>query len=296
MLIRIKKSSFILFFTFLCCYQNAIADPAMWKIHSPTSTIYLFGSIHVGKPSMYPLSKAINHAYLSSHTLGVEVDIISPAMLKTMGWLWLNGTMKDNKKLKDVLSKEAYSLLQKILLNYKIPPNTVENLKPWIVALNLTNLNMSSETLSPQFGVDFRFLTRAHASHKNIIQFETASEQLGYFDNLSMKQQELFLTGTLKQMVTDQNMISDLLKFWQDGDIGNLEKLLMKDMKSASGEDDYFYDIFLKQRNIKFADKIAELLKTRNSYFIVVGAAHYIGPDSVIRYLQDKNIKVERVQ
>ena len=37
----------------------------MWKVTSPTNTVYLFGSIHVGDSNLYPLPKAVESAFHS---------------------------------------------------------------------------------------------------------------------------------------------------------------------------------------------------------------------------------------
>ena len=217
----------ILFGFILTAVVNSFASPTLWKIQSQTSDIYLFGSIHVGNSSMYPLAPKINQAYSQSDNLVVEVDILSPESLKSIGWLWLNGTMKDHQTLKNVLDTETFKLLQKTLEIYKVPYSSMQNLKPWIVALNLSNLNMTAENLSPQLGIDFHFLRRAHAEHKNILQFETASEQLGYFDTLPIDQQSQFLKGTLEQMISDEAIITNLLKFWKSGNQLELRNRLL---------------------------------------------------------------------
>jgi len=46
------------------------------------------------------------------------------------------------------------------------------------------------------------------------------------------------------------------------------------------------------------ADNIESLLKTEGSstYFVVVGAAHYIGDNSVINILEDKGYVITRMK
>ena len=47
----------------------------MWKAASPTATVYLVGSIHLGDSSMYPLPKEVGSAFVAAKVLAVEINI-----------------------------------------------------------------------------------------------------------------------------------------------------------------------------------------------------------------------------
>src|SRR5580658_6966526 len=47
----------------------------MWKATSPTTTVYLLGSIHLGDKSFYPLPDQIESAFSTSKLLVVEVNV-----------------------------------------------------------------------------------------------------------------------------------------------------------------------------------------------------------------------------
>jgi len=46
----------------------------MWKISSPTTTVYLLGSVHMARQKLYPLDRAIEDAFAQSEHLVVELD------------------------------------------------------------------------------------------------------------------------------------------------------------------------------------------------------------------------------
>ncbi len=270
------------------------AAPSLWKIETEQSLIYLFGSIHVGTKEMYPLDAEIEQAYKNSSSLVVEVDIAGSAALKATGWLMLNssnnGTVLDN-----LLTTKSLNLLKIILKKHNLPYAGVKYLKPWVVAMQLVSLELITNEITPQWGVDLHFLMNAHQKHKNIIELESISEQFNLFDDMSMEKQIKFLTESLEQMKGSPDEVKELLNAWQDGNESLLNKLMlspmMKDMTEGS-----LYDLLLKQRNIRMADKINDLISQGGSYFIVVGAAHYLGNDSIIRYLKTKGIKISQVQ
>ena len=53
----------------------------LWKVQGKGNTVYIFGSIHVGKPSFYPLSPEIEMAFSSSDHFVVEVNPWSQAFM-----------------------------------------------------------------------------------------------------------------------------------------------------------------------------------------------------------------------
>src|SRR5262245_60395437 len=56
----------------------------MWKATSPTGTVYLVGSIHVGDSSMYPLPQQVEAAFAAAKVLAVEINIKNTDQAKTM--------------------------------------------------------------------------------------------------------------------------------------------------------------------------------------------------------------------
>src|SRR3569832_968705 len=58
-----------------------------WRVSSPGSTVYLLGSIHFGRPEMYPLSSAIDQAYARADALVVEADVTAIDPEQTAAWM-----------------------------------------------------------------------------------------------------------------------------------------------------------------------------------------------------------------
>src|ERR1700761_9739783 len=84
----LKRLRLHLIWLFLVAFCAAHAQPAaqpqpqarphrifMWKATSPTTTIYLLGSIHVGDSGMYPLPKEVESAFSAAKVLAVEINV-----------------------------------------------------------------------------------------------------------------------------------------------------------------------------------------------------------------------------
>ena len=68
---QISKRLFALILTCVGAAAQTAPAPAtkkaiFWKVTSPTSTVYLLGSIHLGSKDMYPLPKEIEDAFEGS--------------------------------------------------------------------------------------------------------------------------------------------------------------------------------------------------------------------------------------
>ena len=92
-------------FAFLLCLLlplHAFADPAFYRVSKGNQQHWLLGSIHAGKPALYPLPEPVERAWLRSRALVMEVDMnsITPDQWQQTGSLT---RLVDGKTLKDHL-------------------------------------------------------------------------------------------------------------------------------------------------------------------------------------------------
>ena len=55
--------------------QAAPARGLLYEMRTGAYTVYLFGTLHVGKPEFYPLSRQVNLALADSQRLYLEVNL-----------------------------------------------------------------------------------------------------------------------------------------------------------------------------------------------------------------------------
>src|SRR5215813_10942777 len=53
----------------------------LYEIKSDAGTVYLFGTIHVGKPEFYPLDAKVNNAFAASSALYLEVNLSDASLV-----------------------------------------------------------------------------------------------------------------------------------------------------------------------------------------------------------------------
>ena len=262
-----------------------------WEIRSATGTAYLLGSIHYLKKEVYPLPGVIEEAFRASDILAVEAnvdDLTKIDLQKLMDRAFYQG----GASLEEHVSRETFALLKKELEGYGIPVELVYRQKPWFVALTLTSLELLTLGFDPEYGIDRHFLVEAEGK-KKIIELESVDYQIDLLSSFSDADQELFLLYTLQDLHRMNAQGEELLKAWRTGDTKMMNALVFSDDargRQISG----IYEKLLYKRNQNMSHRIEGFLKTKETCFVVVGAAHLIGKKGIIETLRNRGYTVEQ--
>src|ERR1700688_169351 len=81
---------------------------SLWEVHGKHNTVYLLGSIHVLRPSDYPLSPAVLAAYADSKSLLMEVNLEEINSEQVQAEMLGSAVLPGGKTLTEVLGKERY--------------------------------------------------------------------------------------------------------------------------------------------------------------------------------------------
>ena len=294
-----KTASFLPVFVILLLVSSVYAKNNssdqkgfLWKIQSKTTTAYILGSIHAYKGELYPLPKKMEDAFDKSDTLAVEANVneINPESMTTM----INGALyQDKSTLEKHISRETYEMTTKKLQELGLPLEIFQNTKPWFIAMTLTSMELQKLGLSPEYGIDNYFLKKAE-NGKRVVELESIDYQVNLLNGFSDAEQELFLVSTLEDLDLLRKDINSILKAWNTGDTKAMESFVFKSLK----DDPKMLPIYEKLvfvRNKNIASKIENYLKTKEKYFVVVGAAHLVGKDGIIEILKRKGYIVEQL-
>ncbi|MFS0725876.1 TraB/GumN family protein [Paenibacillus sp. 1P07SE] len=266
----------------------------LWKVEDTDSTVYLLGSIHVANESMYPLRSEIEEAFAASDFLGVELDIAMEDS-EEMEQLTMELAMySDGSTLKDHISAETYAALGEILEEQGLPADAFDMFKPWMVATTIEYLQIGEAGYDGDMGIDMYFLNQAKANGMPILELESAALQLNMFNDFSDELQLALLEGAIAahNQGPDENaqfMIDHMIQMWIDGD-----QELLGELTEGFNYSEEYNKAMLTDRNIGMVDKIKEYLADEdgNTYFIVVGAAHMLGPDGIVPLLREQGYNV----
>jgi len=292
----------------------------LWQVHGGESTVYLFGSIHLSDGSLYPFSPAVEEAFAASENLVLEI-IITDIGEEEEAYLIEKGLILDGTTIKDYISPAVYILYASVWESLGVPAMVYDYMQPWYAAMQLEALFAalsfgaeSNEQIQETalLGIDMHFLLRALAAGKNIMELETFYSQIEMLASFSPELQEARLFGMIMMLIQPAEEPSEeqeaaaeltmmmLLEVFKTGDEDALAVFtgVNIDPEELSPIDLEFIDKMLTQRDIAMADKIAELLEDGDNgdYFIIVGAAHLIGENSIIGLLEEMGYTIERIK
>jgi uncharacterized protein YbaP (TraB family) len=268
----------------------------LWKTEHNGNTVYMLGSIHIGSEEFYPLNSNIENAYDASDYLAVEADIVNVDPDELTEILVKKAVYTDGSTLEDHLSDEMYLDLKEALSYYGIAIEHVNMYEPWYVNMLLEGLRPMGLEYAPELGIDYHFLAKATDEKKEIIELEGMEFQLNMFDTFSKEIQFKLLETTL--MVEGNESLKELMDAWNTSDDEAIERIVLADGGDNSPEYKEYMAEMLDNRNIGMADKIEQFLVSgkKETYFVVVGAAHYFGDMSIIKLLEEKGYEIEKIQ
>jgi uncharacterized protein YbaP (TraB family) len=252
--------------------------------------LYLAGSIHALGPDAYPLSAAMENAFRTSGTLVEEVDLGQADLSAAVPMLLAQGMYRDGRSFENVVSKETAALVAGRLKETGLPLDMMRAMKPWMVMLVLTALEAQKAGLDASLGLDKYFFDKAKAAGKPVVGLETVQSQVDRFDRMPEALQEQLLQSTVRELDTGRDTLNAMVSAWKRGDAAAIEKM------SRVSFDEYpaAYTSIIVERNRNWIPQIEACFSKSMPCFVVVGAAHLVGPDGLLALLAQKGYRLEQ--
>lgn len=270
---------------------HAAGHNFLWKATGRGGVVYLAGSVHMLSQNYYPLDPALETSFKESDLLVEEVDLNEMLAPEAQLQILTRGMLPGDQTLDKVLSPPTYALVNKTAGGLGAPMEALHRFKPWMLAVALEGLVLQQGGFDPNLGLDKHFYDLAQSGGKQVQGLETAEYQLSRFDDMTMAQQDRFLADTLKELDTEKASVSQLADAWKVGDAATVERIVLSDLKS----DPVMYQRLLVERNRNWLPKLDALFSRRGRAFVVVGAAHLVGPDGLLRMLKAKGYTIEQM-
>ena len=269
----------------------ADAKTFAWKVAGKGGAVYLVGSVHLLSSDFYPLPPSLDAAYKDSDLLLEEVDMAELTDPVSQMALLSKGMLPSSTPLDTVISPTTYALLTKRAEALGVPAAPFKMLKPWMAALTLVQLEWQQAGFDPQLGLDKHFFDRAQSDGKAVQGLETTEFQISLFDGMTAEQQERFLAETLKDLDKETAAVGKIANAWKAGDVAGVERFVLQDLQN----DPLVYQRLLVGRNRTWLPKIEALFSRPRHAFVVVGAAHLVGPDGLVAMLKAKGYQLTQL-
>ena len=289
---RVRRSvSLAIAIALLAPIQAQAPRNFLWKVSGRQSVIYLVGSIHLLTKDYYPLSPALDTAFKDSDLLVEEADLGELEAPASQLKLLTRGMLPAGQSLDKVVSPSTYALAAKRVADLGMPIEPLKRFKPWMLAMTLVEFEWQKAGFDANLGLDKHFHDRAKVEGKMVQGLETIDYQLALFDGMTMEQQDRMLTESLKDVDSERAHVLELTDAWKAGDVATVERIVLGDAK----DDPDMYQRLLVNRNRNWMPRLDAFFTRTGHTFVVVGAAHLVGPDGLITMLMAKGYKVDQL-
>jgi uncharacterized protein len=268
--------------------QSVAASSCVWKVIGlGGSSLYLGGSVHALNSTDYPLPPAYNRAFDASTRMACEVDAKD---LSGSGTSLLHaGQYPKGDSLKNHVDPRTYAYLRRLFALMKIPEEKFSKYRPWLLVLLLDS--PTRQGLSEDLGVDEFLMRRAKANSKPVVGLESSREHSQIFSGLNDRQSEALLLLTFIPQEHGSQEYARTISAWRRGDADTLARITNDSFRDFPS----FGDRLLGGRNRNWIPKIEAYLRSGQTYFVVVGAAHLGGPGGLLALLRGRGYRIEQL-
>jgi len=269
-------------------------EPALWRVSAGQSTVYLFGSIHMLPRDWAWRTKAIDAAIRSSDVFVFETALTPKEIGKMRLFVRDNGTLPRGQRLSHMLSPRGLKDFDKALTLTTLDPASVNTMRPWLALMVLGDHQIQHGPLRSfaEEGVDFIIEQQAQAARKPVRHLETAESQFEILIQTTPDDDIAGFEAELHELLEADDKYRQLLEGWTVGSQPALANVLTEE--AARNPDEK--KLLLDKRNRNWVPQIESMMVSKQTIFVTVGAAHFVGPGSVLDILCLRGWKVQRIK
>jgi len=266
----------------------------LWEVSSLTNKVYLYGTVHAGMSSWYPLPHVVENAFEDSPVLVVEADITDPDLMKKSARATI---YTPPANLSTHVPPADFARFQRMLPRYGLPEQQVIQMKPFMAASLLVFSEWARLGYDPGNGVDVYFLKRAKQQKKTIVEIEGVDTQIALMDSLTDAENLAVFHGTLDAIdngLADQQ-VKGMVAAWMAGDPDAVLAVAKKydDQVPVAAD---IEEKFIWSRHDAMVAKIQGYLdQGRSRHFVAVGALHLAGPRGLLAKLRARGYVVKQL-
>jgi hypothetical protein len=232
----------------------------------------------------------MENAFARADTLVEEIDQREAASPEFVALVLSKAMYPSGTTLASQISRDTYTRVDEWLTKAGLGIGAFQQMKPWMASITIQTMALQRLGFDPAHGIDRYFADAAIRTKKRFIALETAAEQIGYLDGLSPRTQDLMLRESVESVETEAAEIQTLATAWRRGDAGTIERIALEGFDDARE----VYQSLLVDRNRRWMPAIESCVQS-HSCFVVVGAAHLVGPEGLIALLRGRGYSVEQM-
>jgi len=259
----------------------------LWKVSRDGRTSWLYGTLHVGKPSWRRFGPQMSAAMKASDVLALEIDPADPALLDALSEI----------QPPAALPEALQARLAKAFERACVAAESMATLHPVLQASTLTVLEARWLGLDPSYAMEQLLSAQMRSQKRPVVSLETIAQQKAALVPDDPDDALAVLDQTLAQLEdsSGRRVLDKLAQAWERGDLAALEDYEAWCECATTEAEKTFMRKLNDERNPPLADGIEAQHKAGKRVFAAVGALHMTGPQSLPKLMQQRGFKVERV-
>jgi uncharacterized protein len=260
----------------------------LWRLSRDGRDSYLFGTLHVGKPTWRHFGPQVHAALRQSDVLALEVDPSDPSIAQGMA----------EAAPAPVLPPDLQARLDAAFARACLSAQVLAGLHPVLQVTTLTVLEARWLGLDPAYALEQLLLAQARVLGQRVVSLESAAQQVSALVPADAQQAQELLQQSLQQLEnrSGRRVLGRLSQAWMRGDLKTLENYAGWCECAANDDERRLMRRLNDERNPALADGIRAQHEQGLRVFAAVGALHMTGPNALPRLLAQQGFKVERVR
>ena len=233
---------------------------------------------------------AIERAYAASSALVMELDFDDFDSAAVSEMMATRAT--DAGGLVESLGEEGYERAAERAARLGLDIEPLRATEPWFAALSITDMALAQLGFGSEHGVEAHFTSRARAGRQadrrtgdGGVPDRTAGRDAGGRSSASC------CSSPSRRRSSSRELLDKLLGAWRSGD----EHALRAGLETSFDPFPDLYRSLIVDRNERWMPAIDALLAGPTDNLVIVGALHLIGEHSVIRLLEQRGYRVQRL-
>jgi uncharacterized protein len=273
------------------------ATACVWRVTNVPAPFYLIGTVHALAGNDYPLPKAYDQALHDSKRLLLEID---PDPKSNFSHNFAKAAIYPQG---DTIRRHVHpKTWEYVAKNFKISGwagkgwrigdylfDTFDQMRPWAIAY-MWGIHGYNDVFS-EHGVDHYLGYQARRMGKQTAGLETDQEHIEVLRGMADIDSELLLLDTMVRGDKRREEFNKLRAGWKKGDLGPIIAEGERSRKLNLGGEIRLLDY----RNLRWLKRIEAEIRSGQPTAIVVGTAHFCGPNNLIELLQKRGYKIDQL-
>lgn len=267
------------------------AEPTLWVLRDADSTVTLLPSVHALPPGVTWRGPRVNAALAEAEVIVFEFDQAPSAAARgaAADRMAALGRAELGAPLASRLTREGRARLSRQAQSLGFAPGALAGLRPWYALFLLDQAAARRDGARLSLGVEA--VLAASAGPRRLEALERAEEVAAALAAMPDAEALSAIEALLSDLERPNRRTREhaLERAWAQGRLGPVIAAVAEQAERAPR----LHARLVTDRNRRWAAQVAALLAREEDVLVVVGAAHFVGPDGLPSLLRARGLPVQ---